>query len=734
MAFVHKTLLLAAALITACGQSRDQATAPTGEERSGPTVEPASADASRPAAAAPRSYGAVTEARFNNAEDEPGQWMGIGRTRTEQHYSPLDQINRETVSELGLAWYADLDTERNQEATPVFVDGVLYITTAWSMVKAYDAATGKLLWKFNPNVPREWGTRACCDVVNRGLAVHEGKVYVGTIYGELIALDAATGDVVWRIDTVDRHYSYTITGAPRVVKGNVIIGNGGAEYGVRGYVTAYDAETGEQAWRFYTVPGDPSLGFENGAMEMAARTWNGEWWFLGGGGTVWDSIVYDPETDLLYLGVGNGSPWNRALRSPGGGDNLFLSSIVAVDPDDGSYVWHYQSTNGESWDHTATQPIVVADLQIPGENGSAERRVLMQAPKNGFFYVLDAATGELISAEPIADITWATRVDMETGRPVETPEARYEETGEPVFLKPGPIGVHNWHPMAYSRDTGYVYIPIRDGGSAYAAPDEFEVQEVGANIGLDGAAGQAVYDAMGGRPEPVFRLIAWDPVAQREVWATPDHDSVVGGTLATGGGLVFAGDVDGEFVAYNDEIGERVWETSVQAGVIAAPSTFLIDGEQHVALLVGSSGINPHESEGQTNLESANNSRLLVFRLGGEASLPTDVVAMPPVLDPPALSASADTLARGAALFDTHCALCHGAGAAGGTVAGPDLRYSTLLRDGAGWRDVVVHGALTDQGMASFDSVLENGDADAILAYVIAQANAAKKEEQAGDD
>ncbi|MGD2131847.1 MAG: PQQ-dependent dehydrogenase, methanol/ethanol family [Maricaulaceae bacterium] len=731
MAFVRTTLLLAATAIfaAACGQSQDQAAAPPAEDLTGPVVETAAAP--EPTTAAPRSYGAVTEARFNSAEDEPGQWMGVGRTRSEQRYSPLDQINRDTVSELGLLWSADLDTDRGQEATPVFIDGVLYITTAWSMVKAYDAASGELLWDFDPQVPREWGVRACCDVVNRGVAVHEGKVYVGTIYGELIALDAANGEVLWRINTVDEDHrlSYTITGAPRVVKGNVIIGNGGAEYGVRGYVTAYDAETGEQAWRFYTVPGNPADGFEDEAMEMAADTWNGEWWFIGGGGTVWDAIVYDPETDLVYLGVGNGSPWNRALRSPGGGDNLFLTSIVAIDPNDGSYVWHYQTTNGESWDHTATQPIMTADLEIGGET----RHVVMQAPKNGFFYVLDAATGELISAEAIAEITWATHVDMETGRPVETPEARYEETGEAVFLKPGPLGVHNWHPMAYSRDTGYVYIPVRDGGSAYAHPDEFEVQEVGSNVGLDRAAGQEVYEAMGGRPQTKFRLIAWDPVAQEEVWHTPDHDSIVGGALATGGGLVFSGNVDGEFVAYNDETGDREWETRVQTGVVAAPSTFLIDGEQHIALLVGSRGFEPHEDEGQTNLDSANNSRLLVFKLGGEASLPGDVLVAARELDPPALTASAETVAHGATVFDANCSLCHGAGAAGGTVAGPDLRYSPLLHDETGWGQVVVGGVLAGNGMASFDPVLEDGDAEAILAYVIAQANAAKEEEAAGD-
>ncbi|HVJ30844.1 MAG TPA: PQQ-binding-like beta-propeller repeat protein, partial [Gammaproteobacteria bacterium] len=367
------------------------------------------------AAAAPRpTTAAVDAARLVAADTEPGQWLSTGRTYDEQRFSPLTEIDASNVGELGLAWYGDFAVPRAQEATPLFVDGVLYVTTAWSNVKAYDARTGTPLWTYDAKVPREWGSRACCDVVNRGAAAWNGKVYVGTIDGRLLALDAANGQLTWEVDTlVRRDVAYTITGAPRVVKGKVIIGNGGAEYGVRGYVSAYDAETGALAWRFFTVPGDPKLGFENPLMESAARTWNGEWWRLGGGGTVWDSMAYDAELDLLYIGTGNGSPWNQALRSPGGGDNLFLSSIIALKPDDGSYVWHYQTTPGESWDYTATQHIVVADLTLDG----TQRRVVMQAPKNGFFYVLDAATGALLSADKFAAVNWASGVDLATGRP-----------------------------------------------------------------------------------------------------------------------------------------------------------------------------------------------------------------------------------------------------------------------------------------------------------------------------
>ena len=341
---------------------------------------------------------AVDEQRLITADNDRASWLSYGRTYDEQRYSPLDQINKETIDQVGLAWFADMTTSRGQEATPIVVDGALYISTSWSNVWAFNVRTGALLWEFDPGVDRAYGRKACCDVVNRGVAVWEGKVFVGALDGRLIALDSKTGEQVWETQTFDPELNYTITGAPRIIKGNVIIGNGGAEYGVRGYVTAYNANTGDLNWRFFTVPGDPADGYEQNILFDAASTWTGEWWRLGGGGTVWDAMAYDVDLDLLYIGVGNGSPWNQSLRSPGGGDNLFLTSIVALDPDDGTYRWHYQTVPGETWDYTATQHIMLADLQIEGE----ERRVVMQAPKNGFFYVLDAATGQLISAETVS--------------------------------------------------------------------------------------------------------------------------------------------------------------------------------------------------------------------------------------------------------------------------------------------------------------------------------------------
>ncbi|MEX1198933.1 MAG: PQQ-dependent dehydrogenase, methanol/ethanol family [Pseudohongiellaceae bacterium] len=672
---------------------------------------------------------AVDAERLINANAEPENWMTHGRTYDEQRYSPLDRIDRENVEDLGLAWYADMDTSRAQEATPIVVDGKLYVSTSWSHVKAYDVATGEQLWAYDPEVARAKGADACCDVVNRGVAVWDGKVYVGVLDGRLVALDADTGEEEWSVATFDPELKYTITGAPRVIKGKVIIGNGGAEYGVRGYVSAYDAGTGELDWRFHTVPGNPADGFENEVMEAIADTWTGEWWTLGGGGTVWDSIAYDPELDLMYIGVGNGSPWNQALRSPEGGDNLFLSSIVALDPDDGSYVWHYQTTPGETWDFTATQHMILADLEIDEE----PRRVLMQAPKNGFFYVLDAATGEFISAENFIDVNWATHINPDTGRPVENPEARYDQTDSGFIVKPGPLGGHNWYPMAHSPDTGLVYIPVTENFAGYFPDLEFVINPNGWNTGNDFARGSALVREADDPPEMMAYLQAWDPVAQEERWRVVHEVPTDGaGVLATAGGLVFQGNRSGEFVAYNDETGERLWSGITQAAVMAPASTFAVDGEQYVALLVGApssfggdSGV-PAGFEVTTTM-STNNSRLLVFRLGGDAQLPTEPVVQEEqegefVL--PQTNASNETIAQGQRAYAQVCSACHGENAVSSRPGVfPDLRMSPYLADLESWESVVLGGELTDQGMVSFEESLQEGDAAAIRAFIIRRAN-----------
>ncbi|MEY3666995.1 MAG: hypothetical protein RL572_535 [Pseudomonadota bacterium] len=710
-------LVSAALLLAACGPA---------------TETPPPAASTAPAAAPPvaEAYSAaVNTARLVAADSEPGNWMSNGRDYGEQRFSPLDQLTTENVSQLSLAWYADIDTSRGQEATPIVVDGAMYVSTAWSHVKAYDARTGEPLWAYNPEVDPAKGVDACCDVVNRGVAVWEGKVFVGTIDGRLIALDSATGEELWSVVTVDQTKPYTITGAPRIVKGQVIIGNGGAEYGVRGYITAYDANTGRQNWRYYTVPGNPADGFEQPELEMAAQTWNGEWWRLGGGGTVWDSMAYDPELNLLYIGVGNGSPWNQSLRSPGGGDNLFLTSIMAINPDDGTYRWHYQTTPGETWDYTATQHIIVADVTIDG----AERRVVMQAPKNGFFYVLDAATGQLITAEKFVPVSWASHIDLETDRPVEIPEARYNETGVPLIVQPSALGGHNWHPMSFSQRTNLVYLAARENIMGYTAETEYITSERGWNTGTDFAAGAALISAAGDQaPTRQSYLLAWDPIAQREVWRVPHLDpSDAAGVLSTAGGLVFQGNAEGEFVAYRDDNGERLWSAMTQAVTVAAPISFLVDGVQHVAVLSGGRSLPTVGAGviGSTTRASNNNSRLLVFKIGGTAQLPAELpaeITAAGELNPPPLTAVSETLAHGEQVYARLCSVCHGPAAVSASVGTfPDLRYSPRIQTLEAFEAVVIDGELTSGGMVSFDSSLEDADAEAIRQYVISQAHVA---------
>jgi len=703
--------------LAGCGNDDQQAarqdTTPDTRQDAAPNTRPAAAD--------------VDTDRIINADREPGNWMSYGRTYSEQRYSPLTQINDRNVGDLGIAWYLDLDTHRGQEATPIVVDGVMYTSTAWSKVKALDAATGKIIWEFDPEVPGQWAVNACCDVVNRGVAVYEGKVYVGTLDGRLIALDAETGQEVWSTQTFPTDKPYTITGAPRAFKGLVVIGNGGAEMGVRGFVSAYDADTGELVWRWYTVPGNPADGFENEAMEMAAKTWNGEWWKMGGGGTAWDSLVYDPETDLLFIGVGNGAPWNQAIRSPGGGDNLFLSSIVALKPETGEYVWHYQTTPGETWDYTATQQIMLADLEIDGQN----RKVLMQAPKNGFFYVLDRATGELLSAKPFTDINWATGVDMETGRPIENPMARYENTGKLWVASPGPVGAHNWHPMAYNKNTGLVYIPVNDAGFSYLATKDFTPQKLGFNIGLDMVGINMPVDTkvrhqimQGVRGH----LLAWDPVAAREVWRVPMNAPANGGVLTTAGNLVVQGRAQGTFAAYAADTGKQLWSTDLQGGIIAAPMTYTVNGEQYVAILSGWGGtmaMAPGDV-GRVSGNTRNVSRVVAFKLGGDVQLPALKPEPEPILDPPPSTASAEDIEKGRVLFHDHCGTCHGELAISAGLL-PDLRFTPALHDDT-WYDIVLGGALQANGMASFAVDLNREQVTRIRDYVISRAHYLQQE------
>ncbi len=655
----------------------------------------------------------INTARITAADQEPGNWLAHGRTYSEQRYSPLDQITAENVGDLGLAWYADLATQRGVEASPIVVDGVMFVSGPWSVVWAFDARTGEELWYHDPEVDKARGQYACCDVVNRGVAVYEGKVFVGTIDGRLVALDAGSGEVVWETLTVDLEKPYTITGAPRVVNGKVFIGNGGAELGVRGYFSAYDVNTGEMAWRFYTVPGSPEGPFEHPELEEAVTTWDpeGVWPVSGGGGTVWDSFAYDPDLDLLYVGVGNGSPWARHVRSPAGGDNLYLSSILAVKPETGKLVWHYQTTPADNWDYTATQHMILADIELHGET----REVIMQAPKNGFFYVLDRATGELLSADKYVAANWASHVDLMTGRPIETGAGVYAESPQVVF--PGPAGGHNWHPMAYSPDTGYVYIPVLEVPAVFEPNLDYKHRDGWWNTGT--LIQQQPLDAP---PELLKgRLLAWDPVKGGPAWSHEHWGHWNGGILATAGNLVFQGGGDGLMRAFRATDGEVLWTAPAQTGVIAPPVTYTVDGEQYLTVAVGWGGVGALAyGRASAAAEVTHVGRVLTFRLGGDGTLP----AMLPAAElpaPPADTGSDEDVEQGAVLFHDYCAVCHGFGAVGGGVI-PDLRHSTKATFDL-YEDIVLEGILSGNGMASFARWLTKEDVAQIKAYVIRRAN-----------
>ena len=664
----------------------------------------------------------IDDERINNADSEPGSWLAHGRTYEEHRFSQLTSINRGNAASLGLAWYRDLGTNRALEATPIVVDGVMYFTTTWSRVYAVNAATGEDLWSYDPQVPKEWGRWACCDVVNRGVAVYQGKVYVASLDGRLIALDAATGALAWEVDTlIDRSLHYTITGAPRVAKGKVFIGNGGAEYGVRGYVTAYDANTGDQVWRFYTVPGDPSLPFEHPELEMAAETWKGgEWWKLGGGGTVWNAIVYDPDFDQVYLGVGNGSPWTRAIRSPGGGDNLFLSSIIAVDADTGAMNWHYQTTPGDNWDYTAVQDMALAEMEVDGQL----RKVLLQAPKNGFFYVLDREDGELLRAHPYATVTWATHVDLETGRPVENPDSDYLD--KPQWVLPGPLGGHNWQAMAVDVEAGLVYLPAHDVPFFFSMAKEWRDTGVykpnpgSWNLGVQLAeVSQLINDNLDSRPQPLGYLKAFDPLTGEEKWSVEHPHYWNGGVLATAGGLVFQGDALGMFTAYDKDNGEVLWQFNAQVSMLAPPVTYEIDGEQHVSILTGSGGgelFSGETAPSPASLTYGNFGRLLTFKLGGGAALPAPTSVDRSIPEQVLPEMAAEDLMRGERLYNTYCSLCHGVFArSGGAIT--DLRLLSEERH-ALFNQAVLGGLYANKGMASFADSLVVEDVSKIQAFV----------------
>ncbi|BAK66767.1 alcohol dehydrogenase (acceptor) [Sphingobium sp. SYK-6] len=680
-----------------------------------------------PSASAGDQPAHVTSARMS-APDAPGNaasWMSHGRSYDEQRYSPLTQINDRTVGRLGLAWYDDLATYRGVQATPLVIDGIIYNASAFNIVTAYDGRTGRKLWTHDPQVERQWARLACCGPSTRGIAAWNGRIYIAALDGRLIALDAKTGKPVWTVQTFDRAYPYSITGAPRVFDGKVVIGHGGADYGVRGFVSAFDAETGRRLWKFYTVPGNPANGPDgeasDSAMKIALPTWHGQWWKYGGGGTAWDSFAYDPRLNLVYIGTGNGSPLSWHFRSEGKGDNLFLCSIVAVDADSGAYKWHYQMVPEEDWDFTCTQPMMLADLRIGGKS----RQVIMQAPKNGFFYVLDRRTGALISAEKFVPGNWASHVDPKTGRPVLYPGVHLTTT--PQRITPSLLAAHSWHPWSFSPKTGLVYFPAMEQSIIYARQrdEDFRFVPFRNNAGYDyvGATPenaalrrklQAEADAM----EKGY-LLAWDPVKQREAWRVPYSLPGSGGTLATAGNLVFQGTIEKTFAAYRADDGRKLWEMPVDNVAIGGPVTYEIDGVQYVAVNVGWGGsivAGLPKIPGGFRVSPA---RLLVFRLDAAG------VALPPLPPPtalprpPFLRASEEEVRLGAQLYGETCARCHGENARGGL---KDLRYMTSETH-AQFLDIVLKGTRAAQGMAGFSDVLSKTQAEAIHAFLIARGN-----------
>ena len=616
-------------------------------------------------------------------------WPHYGGQLDEAGHADLSQIDRGNVAQLGLAWSLDLPGEQALEATPLAVDGVLYFTGAFSDVYAVSVETGQLLWKHETKVYEHNPAKMnYIFPLNRGVAFADGRVFSGTTDGRLIALDARTGALAWSVETVEKDDRRTVTGAPRVFGGKVIIGQGGGDSGSRGYVTAYDQATGRQVWRFYTVPGSPEENAGDPAMEAAAKTWGGEYWKTGTGGTAWHGITFDPELNRIYVGTGNSGPYDPEKRSPGGGDNLYLASIVALDADTGKYVWHYQQNPREAWDYKSTAGMITATLTIEGK----PRKVLMQAPTNGFFYVLDRETGKLISAEKLGKVTWAERIDLETGRPVEMPNIRYENGSSLIW--PSTLGAHNWQAMSYDPGTGLVFIPYMHMGMRFTkAPETFAGVVAAPEFSGDDKDGRGA-------------LIAWDPVAQQARWTVWHKYMWNGGTLSTAGGLVFQGTADGWITGYDAADGKVLWRFDAKLGIIAPPIAYSSRGTQYVSILVGWAGPNPY-GQGIMPLGWKYNfqpRRLLTFKLGGKAELPYtppyDTASQP--LDDPDLKLDPADVAAGDTLFHGACHGCHGKDAQSSGAPGPDLRESAIAMDREAFWQVLHDGALLEKGMPRF--------------------------------
>jgi quinohemoprotein ethanol dehydrogenase len=697
-----------------------------------------------PAAAAP-SHGAADVTAQRLAAPAPADWVGPGRDAAGTYFSPLKDIDAANVAQLGLAWDYRLGTYRGQESTPLVIDGVMYATSNFGRVYALDAATGKELWTYDPQIDGEWARYACCDAVNRGLVAFQGVLYVGALDGWLHAIDAGTGRRLWKVDTLVGRSSkkpYTITGAPLLADDLVVIGNGGGDFaGARGYVSAYDRQSGRLRWRFYTVPRDPALGPQDQPhLETAVKTWDPKHpWEAGSGGTAWDGMAYDPTLGLVYIGTGNAAPYNLHLAGRRGGDELYAASIIAIHASDGTLAWYYQTTPGDRWDFDSTEKFVLADLEF----GGRRRAVLMQAPKNGYYYVLDRATGELISAKPFAFISWARGIDPKTGRPLVDASADYDHG--PALVFPSESGAHTWQPMAFDPMRGVAFIPVIEAGSiiletsdrrAGLVEGQFTTPALPPEL-YDPKAMRSLYGEVpslarlerGIKTNPASRgfLRAWSVAEHRVLWDTPTATSLDGGVLATAGGLVFQGDANGYFNAYSADTGKKLASIALGSSMMAAPVTYAVNGTQYVAIVAGYGGggviIGAPLDPESAAYKYGNEGRIIALKLGGPPPALPPLRADVPMPELPERPVDVRRIAAGEVLYNRYCSRCHVMGR--GNL--PDLRRITPMTHTL-FDSIVLGGAYSVKGMGRFDDVLSPDDAHAIHAWLIDQGWALKAE------
>ncbi len=660
--------------------------------------------------------GSMTSAAYAAPNSSNTEWRLLGNGSGMQHYSPLTQINDKTVSRLSLAWVAEIASPDGLAGNPLVADDVVFQSGPQGRVYANDLRTGESLWTFDPktkftpnlHLSAYWSSR-----FNRGLALLDDKVFVASGDCQVYALDQKTGKLLWKTQSCDRTQAYGITGAPRVAPGLVFVGNNCGDSGLtRGFVDALDAGTGKHRWRFYTVPGDPAKGQDSPLMKKAEATWGTDWYSKTHGcGSVWDAMTYDDKTGLLYIGVAGPAPWSPEMRAHDAGDELFTNSIVALNARTGAYVWHFKQTPHDAWNFDSTMHMMLADLPIRGET----RRVVMQAPKNGFFYVLDAKTGEFISAKDYLPQNWALRIDPKTGRPEQDPAAQYWKHPEQMTIaSPGPLGARNWQAMSFNPATRLVYF------GAYETPTRMQPDP-------QSPVGGMSFDMYYGlRDDPKWKaagyLFAWDPVKQKARWSIKQSMPMNGGTMSTGGNLVFQGQADGYFNAYAADTGKMLWSFDTKESIIAAPSTVQLDGVQYILVPIGnaaSANVGTYLSRITSKPTTRGPSRLLAFRLDGKASLPPfepRVIPKPPLPRPAGERAS-----RGSKVYElNYCVDCHGLDVVSGGGAIKDLRYANAETHQQ-FAAIVLGGSRHDKGMPPFPW-LKADDIMALQAYILDEA------------